>query len=303
MTQARANGITLEYDIDGPQDGEPILLIMGLGAQMTRWPQSFVDALVGHGLKVIRFDNRDIGLSTKLESAGAPDMAAIVGAMAQGRKPDVAYTLAEMATDSVALLDALEIGRAHLVGVSMGGMIGQLIAADYPQRTLSLTSIMSTTGNRDLPGPSPEAQRVLTGPRIDANEDLEAYLDNAVKSEQIIGSPGYPQDPEEVRQRVLSDFRRAYFPQGVQRQMAAAMATPDRRPKLATIKAPTMVIHGADDALANVAGGRDTAANVPGAELLVVEGMGHNLPLPLVDTIVGGIMSAVGRARASASSP
>ena len=117
------------------------------------------------------------------------------------------------------------------------------------------------------------------------------------------GSPGYPQDPEEVRQRVLSDFRRAYFPQGVQRQMAAAMATPDRRPKLATIKAPTMVIHGADDALANVAGGRDTVSNVPGAELLVVEGMGHNLPLPLVDTIVGGIMSAVGRARASASSP
>jgi pimeloyl-ACP methyl ester carboxylesterase len=295
MTQASANGITLEYDVIGPADGEAVLLIMGLGAQMTRWPQPFVDALAARGLKVVRFDNRDIGLSTKLEAAGAPDMPAIFTAMAEGRKPDVAYTLSAMAADSVGLLDALGIARAHIVGASMGGMIGQLIAADYPERTLSLTSIMSTTGNRDLPGPTPEAQQVLSGPRIDANLDLEAYLDNAVKSEAIIGSPGYPQDPSEVRHRVLSDFRRAYFPQGVQRQMAAAMATPDRRPKLRTIKAPTVVIHGANDALANVAGGRDTAENVPGAELIVVKGMGHNLPLALVDTIVDGIMRAVER--------
>jgi pimeloyl-ACP methyl ester carboxylesterase len=297
--KATANGITLEYEVIGPDNGEPIMLIMGLGAQMTRWPRALIDALADRGLKVINFDNRDIGLSTKIEAAGAPDMASIFKAIAEGRKPEVAYTLADMAADAVGLLDALGIAKAHVAGVSMGGMIGQLIAADYPERTLSLASIMSTTGNRELPPPSPEAQSVLSGPRLDPHDDLDAYLDNAVRSEQIIGSPAYPQDPDEVRQRVLADFRRAYFPEGVQRQMAAAMATPDRRPKLRTIKAPTVVIHGDADPLANLAGGRDTADNTPGAELIVVEGMGHNLPLALVDTVVKGIMRAVERARAA----
>ena len=151
MPQIIANGIPLEYDVHGPATGEPVLLIMGLGAQMTRWPQGFVDLLAGQGLRVIRFDNRDVGLSEKIESGGVPDLAKIVGALMQGEKIDVPYLLEDMAADAVGLLDALGIGRAHIVGASLGGMVAQLVAADYPDRVLSLTSIMSTTGNRELP--------------------------------------------------------------------------------------------------------------------------------------------------------
>jgi pimeloyl-ACP methyl ester carboxylesterase len=298
MPQAKANGITIEYDVTGADGGEPLLLIMGLGAQMTRWPQGFVDKLAARGLKVIRFDNRDVGLTEKLEAAGLPDMPAIIQAIMAGQAPNVAYTLSDMAADAVGLLDALEIDRAHIVGASLGGMVAQLIAADHARRVLSLTSIMSTTGNRELPPATPEAIAVLNNRGPDPTVDLEGYLAHSFKGAVAIGSPGYPPDPAAMRERSLSDFRRSYYPPGFARQYAAAMACPDRRPKLATITAPTVVIHGADDPLVPLAGGEDTAANIPGAELKVIAGMGHDLPPALFDEIVDGIMSAVTRARA-----
>lgn len=299
MPQAQANGLTIEYDITGPDDAEPVLLIMGLGAQMTRWPQGFLDELASRGLRVIRFDNRDVGLTTRIDSAGPADMPAIITALMEGRAPPVAYTLSDMAADAVGLLDALDIGRAHIVGASLGGMVAQLVAADHADRVLSLTSIMSTTGNRALPPPTPEAIAVLNDRGPDPLVDLEGYLDHAVKGALVVGSPGFPASPEEIRQRSLADFRRNYYPVGFGRQYAAAMACPDRRPKLATITAPTVVIHGAADPLVPLAGGKDTAENIPGAELVVIEGMGHDVPAPLYAAIADGVLRAVERSKAA----
>lgn len=301
MGRAQANGIELEYDVIGAADGEPLLLIMGLGAQMTRWPQAFREKLAARGLRVIHFDNRDVGLSTKLDAAGAPDFPAIVQALMKGEAPPVAYDLSHMAADAVGLLDALGIDRAHIVGASLGGMVAQLVAADHPDRVLSLTSVMSTTGNRELPPAKPEAMAVLNDRGPDPTQDLEAYLEHAVKGAFAVGSPGYPPDPEDIKRRSRSDFERAYFPQGFQRQYAAAMASPDRRPKLKGIAAPTVVIHGADDPLVPLTGGQDTAANIPGAELVVIPGMGHDLPPALFDAMVDAILLAVGRAKAEAA--
>ena len=298
MPQAQANGLTIEYDVTGPADGEPVLLIMGLGGQMTRWPVPFLETLAARGLRVIRFDNRDVGLTSKLDAAGAPDHAGILQAIAEGRTPSPPYTLSDMAADAVGLLDALGIARAHIVGASLGGMVAQLVAADYPERTLSLTSIMSSSGRRDLPPAKPEAIAVLNNRGPDPLEDLEGYLDHSVKGGQVVGSPGYPPDPQALRERILNDYHRAYYPAGFWRQYAAAVACPDRRAKLATIKAPTVVIHGADDPLVPLAAGEDTAANIPGAELRVIPGMGHDLPPALFGTLADGTQRAVERAKA-----
>jgi pimeloyl-ACP methyl ester carboxylesterase len=298
MPQIRANGLSFEYDITG--EGEPILLIMGLGGQMTRWSDAFVARLAARGYKVIRFDNRDVGLSQKLDAAGPPDMAAIMTAYAEGRAAPAAYNLSDMAADADALLAALGIERAHIVGASMGGMIAMLVAAEHPERTLSLTSIMSSTGNRDLPPARPEAMAVLNTPAPDPNHDLEGYLANAVAGARVIGSPAYPEGDAEVRARALRDFRRCYYPVGFQRQYAAVVATGDRRPKLATITAPTIVVHGEADPLVPVEGGRDTAANIPGAELVIIPGMGHDLPPGLYDPIIDAIVQVAEKARAAA---
>lgn len=301
MPRAKANGIELEYDVVGPEAGESLLLIMGLGAQMTRWPSGFVDKLAAKGLKVIRFDNRDVGLSSKLDDAGLPDIPAILKALSEGKPPPVAYTLSDMADDAVGLLDALGIERAHIVGASLGGMVAQLVAADHADRTLSLTSIMSTTGNRALPPASPEAMAVLNNRGPDPRIDFEGYLDHSVKGQAVVGSPAYPADPEETKLRIRNDFERSYSPAGFQRQYAAAMASPDRRPKLAGVTAPAVVIHGAADPLVPLAGGQDTAASIPGAELVVIEGMGHDFPAELYDQVVDGILKAVNRAKAEAA--
>lgn len=301
MPRATANGIELEYDVTGPEGGEPLLLIMGLGAQMTRWPSAFVDKLAARGLRVIRYDNRDVGLSSKLDHAGVPDFPSLFKALGEGARPDVPYLLDDMAKDAVGLLDALGIERAHIVGASLGGMVAQLVAADHADRTLSLTSIMSTTGNRTLPPAKPEAMAVLNDRGPDPLVDFEGYLDHSVKGALVVGSPGHPPDLEQTRLRIRNDFNRSYSPAGFQRQYAAAAASPDRRPKLATIKAPTVVIHGADDPLVPLAGGQDTAASIPGAELVVIPGMGHDFPPALFDTIADGIMKAVIRAKAEAA--
>ncbi len=203
MARIHANGIDIEYEEFGPKTGEPILLIMGLGGQLTRWPLEFIELLTARGYRVIRYDNRDVGLSQKLDSAGPADIARIMSDMAQGKKPSAAYTLDDMANDAVGLLDALRIEKAHIVGASMGGMIGQLVAANHAEKTLSFTSIMSTTGNPNLPPSKPEAMAVLMN-RPSGN-DMQSYIEAGVKAYATIGSPGYPTDEKEIRRRVAEE--------------------------------------------------------------------------------------------------
>ena len=300
MARATANGLELEYDVFGDENGEPLLLIMGLGGQMTRWPVSLIDKLTARGFRVIRFDNRDVGLSQKLDAAGPPDIPAIIRALGEGKKPPAAYTLDDMAADAVGLLDALKIARAHIVGASMGGMIAQLVAADYPDRALSLTSIMSTTGAPDLARATPEAMAVLNDRGPDPLTDFEGFLTHSVKGSRVIGSPAYPADEAELREQAAAYYRRCYYPVGFLRQYAAVMASPDRRPRLKNVTAPTVVVHGDADPLVPLAGGRDTAQHIAGAELDIISGMGHDLPAPLYDRIVAAIVRAAERAKAAA---
>ena len=296
MAQATANGIDLEYERFGPAAAEPVLLIMGLGAQLTLWPVELCEALVARGFHVIRFDNRDVGLSTKFDAAGVPDLPAVLGAMMAGQAPQVPYRLDDMAADAVGLLDALGIDAAHIVGASMGGMIAQLVAAGFPERTRSLTSIMSTTGNPMLPPATPEAIGVLMS--RPQGGDVDSLVDFGVKAARVIGSPGYPAEEGALRARIRRDVARSVYPAGFARQMAAIYASGDRRARLAQVTAPTVVIHGTADPLVPVEGGRDTAASIAGAELIEIDGMGHDLPLPLVDRIADAIAGAARRARA-----
>ncbi len=299
MAQIQANGVTLEYDTTGSKSGDPLLLIMGLGAQMTRWPDAFRQQLADRGFYVIHFDNRDVGLSTHLSDAPVPDLRAVVAAVREGRRPDVPYRLEDMAQDAVSLLDALGVERAHIVGASMGGMIAQLVAADHPEHTLSLTSIMSTTGNPALPPAKPEAMAVLSN-RPPHPSDEKAYLDHSVRSSRTTGSPAYPADEAVLRANLLAEVKRSYNPAGFGRQMAAINATGDRREKLKTITAPTVIVHGADDPLVPVEGGHDTAENIPGAEIVIIPGMGHDLPPALFGQMIDAIAGVAARARALA---
>jgi pimeloyl-ACP methyl ester carboxylesterase len=299
MPQITANGIAIEYDERG-SGPEAVLLIMGLGAQMTRWPEAFCDQLAARGFRVVRFDNRDIGLSRKFDDAGLPDMAAVFTAFTTGQQPTVAYDLGDMAADAAGVLEALDIGKAHVVGASMGGMIAQLVAADHPERVASLTSIMSTTGNRGLPAGTPEAMAALSTPAPHPHSDIEGYLSHAVKTARVIGSTGFDFDEEEVRARARSDVERSYAPAGFMRQYAAVLASPDRRPKLKGIRVPTVVIHGEVDPLVPLAGGKDTAENIPGAELLVIPGMGHDLPPAVHASIIDAIVKVAAKAKAEA---
>jgi pimeloyl-ACP methyl ester carboxylesterase len=285
--QATINGISITYEDKGPRDAPVILLVMGLGGQLTLWPDEFVDALNGCGFRTIRYDNRDVGLSTRFEAAGVPNLKWMFVKAAIGLPVRGAYGLADMAADGMALLDALGVERAHIVGASMGGMIAQHIAARYPERVLSLTSIMSTTGNRRLPRARKEAMQVLANRPMGGDpEDMIAY---SVRAARVIGSPGYPAEEDRLQRRVRADYERGFYPQGVARQMAAIVADGDRRAMLKGVKAPTLVIHGEDDPLVPLAGGRDTAASIAGARLMTIPGMGHDLPLALVDTLTGAI--------------
>lgn len=300
MAQATSNGITIEYESYGEDGAETVLLIMGLGGQLTLWPLELVEELNSRGYRVIRFDNRDVGLSEKFDAAGVPDMAALMGALMTGKRPESAYSLDDMAADAVGLLDALEIERAHIVGASMGGMIAQLVAANHPERALSLTSIMSSTGNPSLPQGKPEAMAALMAPAPDPN-DIPAIIARAINTWDVIGSPGFRTDEARRREWVQRDFERSYYPVGIVRQMAAIAANGDRREKLKDVSAPTVVLHGADDPLVPVEGGRDTAETIPGAELRIIDGMGHDFPLQLVETFADAIEAAAGRAQSQAA--
>jgi pimeloyl-ACP methyl ester carboxylesterase len=295
MPQTTHNGITLEYETHGDKADPALLLIMGLGAQLTLWPIELVEALVARGFYVIRHDNRDIGLSTKFVEAGVPDMQSVITSLMGGKKPDLPYTLSDMAADAVAVLDAVGVDKAHIVGASMGGMIAQLVAVEHPDRVLTLTSIMSTTGNPMLPPARPEAMAALTAP-ISPQASVADALERGLMVSRAIGSPAYPAKEERLRANIERDFTRSFHPTGAARHMAAIIADGDRRPRLANVKAPTLVIHGADDPLVPVEGGRDTAASIPGARLKEIPGMGHDLPVELVDEIADAIAEHAGRA-------
>jgi pimeloyl-ACP methyl ester carboxylesterase len=288
MPQVQANGIRLEYEAYGDPANPPLLLIMGLGAQLTLWPIELVEALVERGYYVIRHDNRDIGLSQKFSEHGTPNFKRVALMRMFGLRPRLPYRLADMAADAAALLDVLGIEKAHIVGASMGGMIAQLLAIDHAHKVSTLTSIFSTTGNRRLPPPRKEAMNALLN-RAPAYATLEQVIPFGLNVARAIGSPAYPASEERLRANITRDFHRSFFPEGAARQLCAIIDDGDRRARLKRVTAPTLVIHGVDDPLVPVEGGRDTAAHIPGAKLHEIPGMGHDLPLELVDEIVGKI--------------
>jgi pimeloyl-ACP methyl ester carboxylesterase len=284
MPTLTANGIRIAFDTAGDAKSAPVLLLHGLGMQLTSWPDEFVDGLVELGFYVIRFDHRDCGLSTKFDRAGKPNLAWnwlrgwLTSRLRLPARP--VYHLDDMAGDALGVLSALGIARAHLVGVSMGGMVAQILAARHPQRVLSLTSIMSSSGKRGLPGPTPGARQALMRRPADPN-DVDSIIEAAVALQQAIGSPAYPTPEKQLRRRAARALRRCYCPAGEARQMLAITSARERSELLRAIAVPTLVIHGAADPLVPLACGEDTAAQVPGARLEVIEGMGHDLPVQL----------------------
>lgn len=286
-------GIEIFYEdsleLGGNPDDAVILLVMGLGAQLTLWPDEFVDALVGEGFRVIRYDNRDIGLSQKMEGERAPSLATQVLRKKFGWPARVPYTLTDMAHDGIGLLDALGIGQAHVVGASMGGMIAQLMAVHHGARLLSLTSIMSTTGNGKLPQADKAAMDALIAPL--AALDEETLVEHGLNIARNIGSSGFPFDPAQQRERVLRNVRRSVYPPGLPRQLAAIIDDGCRRSRLAGVRVPTLVLHGEADPLVKLAAGEDTAKAIPGARLVTIPGWGHDIPQPLIARIAGEIVA------------
>ena len=285
MTSVTANGITLEYESLGDADRPPVLLIMGLGMQLVSWPDPFCQGLVQRGLRVLRFDNRDCGLSQKMDHLGKPRLLRTLMRARLGLAPRAPYGLDDMALDSVALLDVLGIRQAHVVGASMGGMIAQLIAARHPQRVLSLTSIMSSTGARYLPQPKARIRRQLLRRPRDPS-DVEAVTQHLVRMFTLIGSPGYPTPPEELNERIRRTVERGYHPAGVARQLVAVIANGDRSPRLGRITCPALVIHGRADPLVPFACGVDTAVKIPNSRLVAIDGFGHDFPPQLFERMV-----------------
>ena len=288
MPHVKANGLELFYDEHGDPANETILLVMGLGAQMTLWPDEFVAALADKGYHVIRYDNRDIGLSTKMDGEKAPKLVWQILRTRIGWPPKVPYTLKDMADDGAALLDALGITKAHVVGASMGGMIAQLMAIHHGDKLLSLTSIMSTTGNPKLPQAEKHAMEALTAP-VPSTEDEDALVEHGLYVARNIGSPGYPFDPDRQRERVRTNIRRSVYPEGLPRQLAAIIDDGDRRERLAKVSVPTLVLHGEDDPLVRLEAGKETAASIPGAKLVTIPGWGHDIPAELIDRVADEI--------------
>jgi len=294
MPKVKANNIEITYDTFGDPSDEPLLLIMGLGAQMISWDPEFCQMLVDKGFSVIRFDNRDVGLSTKFEEAGIPNMGKLIRKAFMGKEVKSPYKLEDMANDAVGLLDELNIEKAHICGASMGAMIAQVIALEHPDRVLSLTSIMGSTGNPELPQAKPEAMKVLTTP---PPKDKDAYIEQSVKSWRVLQGSGFPPDDERLRERAAKAYDRSYYPQGIARQFAAILANGNRKPKLKEIDVPTLVIHGTDDPLVPVEAGKDTHEAIPDSELLLIEGMGHYLPPRAWERIVNAIAENATKAK------
>jgi pimeloyl-ACP methyl ester carboxylesterase len=289
MNILKANGIELAYDCFGDETGEAILLISSLGTQMVRWTVPFCQELARRSYRVIRFDNRDVGCSTHFSRCAAPDFPSLVTMLRAGQRPDISYTLYDMANDAVGMLDALCIDQAHVVGQSMGGMIAQIVACESPERVLSLTSIMSSTGNPALPPVPPDLMTMMTRPAPDPVLDEVGFLAHSLAFERRIAGSGHSFDEEQQRALILEELQRAYDPGSAARHLAAVAVAGDRRQRLATIRVPTLVIHGADDPLVLPACGKDTAFSIPDAEFMLVDGMGHYLPSTLYRTVADAI--------------
>jgi pimeloyl-ACP methyl ester carboxylesterase len=288
---APANGIEIAYDTHGDRADPALLLIMGLNGQLTAWDEVFVAELANRRFYVIRFDNRDVGLTTWFDEAGVPDLET---ARATGRLPAPVYTLADMAGDAAGLLDQLGIAAAHIVGASMGGMIAQTFAIRYPGRTRSLVSIMSTTGSPAVGASRPDViQAILTAVPPASREEA---ADAGVVGAKLVGSTGYPLDEARIRAKAGADYDRAFHPAGAARQTLAVINQPDRTIDLAHVQVPTLVIHGEVDPLVDVSGGRATAAAIPGAELWVIPGMGHDLPPQLFAEVADRITANAAKA-------
>ncbi len=283
---AQANGITLCHDSFGDPTAPPLLLIMGLGGQMIAWDDTFCTQLAGRGYRVIRFDNRDIGLSTHFADAGVPDVGAAFMASLMGKPVQAPYTLRDMADDAVGLLDALDIERAHVVGVSMGGAIGQTLAIHHAPRLRTLTSIMSTTGAPGLPGPTAQAAAILLKP---APTDRAGYLASYSETWKVLRAGDFPQDEARDAARAEQAFDRGLNPAGTARQLVAIIASGSRKQALGAVRVPTLVIHGDADPLVPLGCGLDTAKSVPAAKLRVVEGMGHALPISMWPQVIDAI--------------
>jgi len=288
-----ANGVELYYEETGNPTDPAILLVMGLGTQLIAWPDPFVEGLAAQGFRVIAFDNRDIGLSTHLHGATAVNPLWAMLATRFGLRFPLAYGLKDMAADAVGLLDALRIGQAHVVGASMGGMIAQHIAAGWPDRVLSLTSVMSSSGAPGLPGPTPALRKLLTASRP-ARPSREDAVAAGVEVLRAISYPDKARSPDTYEVMAGRAFDRSYDPIGARRQLLAILADRDRATRIAAITARTLVIHGAADPLVPLANGEDTARRIPGARLKVIDAMAHDLPPSQVDTMVDLIAGHAG---------
>ena len=284
MARAKANGIEIEYETAGDPKNPALLLVMGLGGQLTVWPDAFFEGLAASGFYVIRYDNRDTGLSTDFDAAGLPNMAAAMTKLMGGQPIDAPYKLDDLAADAIGLLDALGIQRAHMVGMSMGGMIVQILDAKYPVRCRSMVSIMSTSGRRGLPTGNPQTLAMLTAQP--ASREREALVDLGIKVRLALAGSGYAEPESALRAFVERNVDRRYYPQGAARHYLAVIASGDRVEMLKTIKVPTMVLHGDDDPLVPVEAGRDVAALVPGARIETFPGWGHNLPAGFLPTLI-----------------
>jgi pimeloyl-ACP methyl ester carboxylesterase len=288
VAQLRANGLDIEYDTFGDSDADPLLLIMGLGTQMIAWPPDFCNALAEDGRFVVRFDNRDVGLSTKFDGVSAPRPIRFLLNRIFGLPLRAPYILDDMAADAIGVLDALGLERAHVVGASMGGMIAQIMAASYPSRVKTLTPIMSSSGDPDLPTARREVRKQFSRrPKSNERGDLIAHL---LKSFRLITSPGYPRTDEELKALIVESMERSFYPEGVIRQVAAIVADGSRVERLSTIDAPTIIIHGKEDPLIPVDCGFSTALHVRCAKLELIDGMGHDLPPPLLAPIASMII-------------
>lgn len=293
MAKLQANGIEIEYEEFGSRDARPLLLVMGLGAQMVFWDEDFCEVLAATGHRVIRYDNRDVGLSTKFEAAGTPNIIELMEAARSGQPIEAPYLLDDMADDAAGVLDALEIDAAHVVGASMGGMIVQALTIRHPQRVRTLTSIMSSTGNPELPTATPEAMQALMTP---APPDRAGNIERALATSRVIGGKGFPFDEDRIRDRTGRAYDRCFHPAGMARQMAAIMASASRVKDLSTIRCPTLVIHGKDDSLVPVEGGLDTHRAIRHSELVLIEGMGHDMPRGAWPQIIDAISKLTGQA-------
>jgi len=288
------DGIEIAYETHGDRNDEPLLLVMGLGAQLIAWPIELVDALVDRGFYVVRYDNRDVGLSTKVDAGAGGDFMSQFLAAFQGQPVEAPYLLTDMVADGIGVLDELGIGSAHIVGASMGGMIVQTMAIEHPHRVRTLTSIMSTTGDLDVGQPTPDAMQALLSPVATTRDGA---IERSVETSRIISSPIHF-DEAHARKRAEEAYDRCFHPAGVARQLLAIVASGSRAEGLGRVDVPTLVIHGTLDPLVTLSGGQRTADVVPDAELLVLDEMAHDLPLPVLPQIVDAIVALAARSTA-----